>query len=132
MKKRLLTWALTFGVALSWLWLWGCGDSREPFAGNYRSLKPYADKGFIELVLKEKGEGTWKLEKEGTAHRFKWKVAQGRLWFYLREGAIVIVVPSQDGKTLTADLTGDWQDPSCPVSDNTKCVIFERRATGGS
>ena len=122
--RALSWWALLLLGGGIW-WAAGCGESRQPYAGTYRSIKPYADKGHVELVLKDTGEGTWKLEQEGTAHRFKWRVDQGRLFLYLKEGTIIIVIPSKDGKILTADLTGEW-NPSCPVEDNAKCIIFQR------
>jgi|UniRef100_A0A7C5EQF8 hypothetical protein len=99
----------------------GCGESRDPYVGTYRSLQPYAGKGHIELTLKENGEATWKLEGEKPV-KFKWKVAEGHLWLYTREGGIIHVTPSEGNKKLSVDMTGEW-NPSCPAH---MCLYFER------
>ncbi len=103
----------------------GCGESRSPYAGTYRSEQPYAGKGHIELVLKENGEVIWTLDHY--SQKFKWKVQEGRLWLYTREGAILIATPSEGGRRLSVDLTGDW-NPSCPVEH---CLSFTRVGGGG-
>ena len=128
MKKRYVLWAAVLGLVLSGLFLAGCGESREPYAGTYRSVAPYADKGHVELVLKANGEATWKLAQEAKIIKFKWKVDNGRLWLYTKEGAIIHVTPSDGGKKLTADMSGEW-NPTCPEKH---CVLFERVSGGGS
>lgn len=112
----ILAMAVAFGTCLA-----GCGESREPYVGTYRSVEPYAGKGHIELVLRENGEATWKLGQEKTI-KFKWKVADGRLWFYTKEGGIIHVTPSDGNKRLSCDMTGEWH-PSCPAN---YCINFER------
>lgn len=128
MKKRYLIGLAALGLVLACLSLGGCGDSREPYAGTYRSLEPFAGKGHIELVLKENGEATWKLAGEDKTIKFKWKVDNNRLWLYTKEGAIIHVTPSEGGKKLSVDMTGEW-NPSCPAS---QCIFFERVVGGGS
>jgi hypothetical protein len=54
-------------------------------------------------------------------------VNDGKLWFYLKGGAILIVTPGNDGKVLSADMTGDWH-PGCPPGS---CVTFKRTQEGG-
>jgi hypothetical protein len=122
MKQDLIKWVVALGLVIGCLASWGCGGSRIPFAGTYRSEAPYADKGYIELDLKENGEATWKLEKEARELKFKWKVEAGRLFLYTREGAVMIATPSEGGKRLTMDMSGNWH-PSCPVS---QCIIFDK------
>jgi hypothetical protein len=104
----------------------GCGESRSQFAGTYRSEAPFAGKGHIEMILKENGESTWTFDQNTL--KFKWKVEDGRLWLYTREGAILIATPSEGGQQLSVDLSGDWH-PSCPVD---RCLIFKRVPGGGS
>ena len=106
MKQGLMKWVVVLGLVVGWLGLWGCGESRAPFAGNYRSEGPYADKGHIELFLKENGEATWKLEKDMRELKFKWKVEGDRLFLYTREGAVMVATPTEGGKKLTVDMTG--------------------------
>ncbi len=121
MKKSFVNLAAALGLALAWLILTGCGESRTPFAGTYQSAAPYAGKGHIELVLKENGEGTWTWE--GKSVKFKWRVSDGRIWMYTKEGGIIIVTPADGGKILSADMTGEWH-PGCPPE---KCINFQRR-----
>lgn len=125
MKPRYVILVMAMAVVLG-VFLSGCGESREPFVGTYRSMEPYAGKGHIELVLKENGEATWKLGEEKPI-KFKWKVDNGRLWLYTKEGGIIHVTPSEGNKKLSCDLTGDW-NPSCPAKH---CIIFERVETKG-
>lgn len=129
MNRRFFIWAMMI-VGLVWvgLFLAGCGESREPFTGNYRSMEPYAGKGHVELELKENGEAYWKMPESGKTIKFKWRVENGRLWFYTKEGGIIHVTPSEGGRKLNTDLTGQWH-PSCPKD---KCIIFERVTKGGS
>jgi hypothetical protein len=128
MKRGLIISAATLGLVLCWLILMGCGESRQPFAGTYRSVEPFAGKGHIELELKENGEATWKLAQEGIAIRFKWRAEAGRLWFYTKEGGIIHATPSEGSRKLTVDMTGQWH-PSCPKE---QCILFERVKGGGS
>jgi hypothetical protein len=124
-------WAIsvaTLGLALCWLFLLACGESRQPFAGTYRSVEPFAGKGHIELDLKENGEATWKLAQEGILIKFKWRAEGGTLWLYTKEGGIIHATPSDGGRKLTVDMTGQWH-PSCPKEN---CITFERVKQGGS
>jgi len=125
MKKRYLLGAVALALALTWL-LGGCGESREPYAGTYRSVEPYAGKGHVELVLKANGEATW--AHEGKTIKFKWRVDNNRLWFYTKEGGIIHVTPTEGGKKLSVDMTGEW-NPICPTN---QCILFERVVRGGS
>ncbi len=125
MKKRYAKAATALGLALLWLALGGCGESRSPFAGTYRSLEPYAGKGHIELVLKENGECTWTWE--GKTGKFKWRVQDGRIWLYTKEGGIIIITPSEDRQRLSVDMTGEWH-PGCPPQ---QCITFTRLKAGG-
>jgi hypothetical protein len=115
-------------MVFCWLILMGCGESRQPFAGTYRSIEPFAGKGHIELELKENGEATWKLAQEGIAIKFKWRAEAGRLWLYTKEGGIINATPSEGGRILTVDMTGQWH-PSCPKG---QCIAFERVKAGSS
>jgi len=124
MKLRRLLWAGALAALFSAA-VWGCGESRTPFAGTYRSEAPYAGKGHVDLILKEDGEGLWILKP--VTLRFKWKVEKGQIWLYTREGGIIIATPSEGGNKLNLDMSGTWH-PSCPVE---RCVIF-RRISGGS
>jgi hypothetical protein len=127
MKPGLLKWVIILGVVISCLGVWACGESREKFAGTYRSEAPYADKGNINLNLKESGEATWKLDKEMRELKFKWTVEGNRLFFYTPEGAVIVVTPTEGGKQLTVDMSGNW-NPSCPVN---QCIIFDRVSGAG-
>ncbi len=106
----------------------GCGESRSPFAGNYRSVEafPPGSNKFVELELKEDGKGTWS-QGGKTLAEFTWVVNEGKVWFYMKGGAIIIVTPAEGGKTLSADMTGDWH-PGCPAD---ACVVFKRLQKGG-
>lgn len=128
MTRRLFVWAILWGLVCSGLFLAGCGESREPYVGIYRSLEPYAGEGHIDLELKEDGEATWKLTESGKIIKFTWRVEGDRLWFYTKEGGIIHVIPREGGRLLNADLTGQWH-PACPKD---QCVIFERVTGGGS
>jgi hypothetical protein len=94
--------------------------------GTYQSVEPFAGKGHIRLQLKEDGECTWKLG-EAESLKFKWRVNQGQIWIYTKEGAILIVTPGNGGKILSVDMTGDWH-PGCPPGS---CVTFKRVPEGG-
>jgi hypothetical protein len=128
MKRSLVIAAVILGMVFCWLFLAGCGESRQPYAGNYRSVQPFAGKGHVELELKENGEATWKLAQEGTAIKFKWRVEGDRIWFYTKEGGIILATPSEGGQKLTLDMTGQW-NPSCP---SEHCLLFERVKGGGT
>jgi hypothetical protein len=127
MKPGFMKWVIIFALLIGWLGPWGCGDSRIQFAGNYRSEGPYADKGHVNLNLKENGEAIWKLDKEMREFKFKWKVEGDRLFLYTPEGAVLVVTPTEGGKKLTADMTGNW-NPSCPVN---QCIIFDKVSGAG-
>ena len=125
MKINFLTMAAALALILFGLVLVGCGESRSPYAGTYRSLEKHADK-YFELELKEDGKGSWS-QSGKTLAEFTWVVNDGKLWFYMKGGAILIVSPSEGGKVLSADMTGDWH-PGCPPN---QCVIFKRVQKGG-
>lgn len=120
--------AAALGMVLCCLLCLGCGESRQPYAGNYRSVEPFAGKGHIDLELRENGEATWKLTQEGILIKFKWRVENDRLWLYTREGGIIHAIPSDGNQKLSVDMTGQWH-PSCPVD---YCIEFERVKEGGS
>lgn len=128
MNRRFLIGVLLLGLVWCGLVLAGCGESRQPYVGNYRSVEPYAGQGHIELELKENGEANWKMPDSGKTIKFKWSVENDRLWFYTKEGGIIHITPSEGGRKLNADLTGQWH-PSCPAD---KCLTFERVTKGGS
>jgi hypothetical protein len=125
MKKNFLKLAAVLGLIVVGLVLGGCGESRSPFAGTYKSVEPYAGKGFVELNLQENGRGTWTLA--GKTVEFTWMVNEGKVWIYTKTGAILIVSPSEGGKFLSADMTGEWH-PGCPPN---ACVVFKRVQEGG-
>ena len=126
MKKDSQKWAVVLVLILFLLVLGGCGESRSPFAGTYRSVEPFAGKNFAELELKENGKGTWTLAGK-TMAEFTWVVNDGKPWFYLKTGGILIATPSEGGKVLSVDTTGDWH-PGCPPGS---CVTFKRMKEGG-
>jgi hypothetical protein len=128
MKRGFVIAAPIISLALCWLFLAGCGESRQPFAGDYKSVQPFAGKGHVELELKDNGDATWKLAQEGVAIKFKWRVEGDRLWFYTKEGGIILGTVSEGGKKLTLDLTGQW-NTSCPTEN---CLMFEKVKGGGS
>ena len=127
MKRLALKCMVVLGLVIGWLALGGCGESQAPFVGNYRSETPFAGKGHIELSLKENGEATWKLEQDVKELKFKWKVEGDRLFLYTREGAVIVVTPTQGGKKLTVDMSGNW-NPSCPVD---QCLTFDKVSGDG-
>ena len=120
MKKNFLKLAAILSLLVIGLALGGCGESRSPFAGTYRSVEPFAGKNFIDLELKENGKGTWTLA--GKTVEFTWMVNDARIWIYTKSGPILIVTPGEGGKMLSADMTGDWH-PGCPPN---ACVNFRR------
>ena len=127
MKQGFMKWVIVLGLVVGWLGPWGCGESRTSFAGNYLSEGPFADKCRISLNLKENGEAIWKLEKEMRELKFKWKVEGDRLFLYTPEGAVIVVTPTEGGKKLTLDMSGNW-NPSCPVN---QCIVFDKVSGAG-
>lgn len=125
MKKDFRKLAAVIGLLVIGLALGGCGESRSPFAGTYRSVEPFAGKNHVDLDLKESGKGTW--AHAGKTVEFTWVVNEGRIWIYTKTGAILIVTPGEDGKMLSADMSGDWH-PGCPPNS---CVTFRRVPEGG-
>jgi hypothetical protein len=125
MKTNFLKLAVVLGLIMVGLILAGCGESRSRFAGTYRSVEPFAGKGNIALDLKEDGRGTWTLGDKTL--EFTWVVNDGKIFIYTKTGAILIVTPSDDGKILSADMTGEWH-PGCPPN---ACVVFRRVGEGG-
>lgn len=125
MKINFLKLAAVLALILFSLVLGGCGESRSPYAGTYRSIETFGGKNYVELDLKEDGKGTWTVAGKSTD--FTWVVNDGKVWIYTRSGAILIVTPSEGGKVLSADMTGDWH-PGCPPGS---CVIFKRLQKGG-
>lgn len=128
MKRGFVIAAPILSLALCWLFLAGCGESRQPFAGHYRSVEPFAGKGHVELELKDNGDATWNLAQEGVAIKFKWRVEGDRLWFYTKEGGIILGSVTEGGKQLTLDMTGQW-NPSCTTEH---CLRFQKVKGGGS
>ena len=125
MNKDFLKLAAVLGLILVGLALAGCGESRSRFAGAYRSVNPIAEKNYIDLDLQENGKGTWTLA--GKTTEFTWVVNDRKVWIYLKTGAIIIFTPSEGGKELSADMTGEWH-PGCPPNS---CVVFKRVSEGG-
>lgn len=107
-------------ILLSWLTIWGCGESRSPFVGTYKSNEPIANKGHIELVLRDNGEADWNWLEENRSVKLKWRVQDGRVWLYFKEGIILIGTPMNGSKQLAVDISGEWHD-GCPVD---KCINF--------
>lgn len=120
MKKHCLMLSAFLVLIMGGLILGGCGESRTPYAGSYKSVQPFAGKGLIDLNLMEDGRGTWTLS--GKTVEFTWTVNEGKIWLYTKTGAIVIVTPSQGGKILSADMTGEWHQ-GCPPK---ACVNFKK------
>jgi len=100
-----------------------CGESRTPFVGTYISDETIADKGHIQLVLRDNGEAEWSWGEAGKTTKFKWRVQDNRVWLYTTTGAIIIATPSDDKKQLSVDMTGEWHE-GCPTD---KCIIFTRQ-----
>lgn len=124
MKTDLRKCAAVLALFIALLVLGGCGEPRTPYAGTYRSEKSYAGKN-IELDLKDSGKGTWSYG--GKPVEFTWVVNDGKLWFYIKGGAILIATPGEEGKILSIDTTGDWH-PGCPPN---ACEVFRRVQEGG-
>ena len=126
MKKNFLKVTVVLSLIMAGLVLGGCGESRSQFAGTYKSVDPFAGKDYIDLDLKENGKGTWSLAGK-TLAEFTWAVNDGKPYFYVKSGGILIATPSEDGKMLSVDMTGDWH-PGCPPGS---CVNFKRVKDGG-
>jgi hypothetical protein len=125
MKKDFSKLAVVLVLVTMGLVLAGCGESRSRFAGNYKSVETFAGKGNIDLTLQEDGRGTWSLG--GKTVEFTWVINDGKIWIYTKTGAILIVTPSEGGKMLSADMSGEWH-PGCPPGS---CVVFHRVGEGG-
>jgi hypothetical protein len=125
MKKDAPKIAALIALVMVGLILAGCGEPRSRFAGTYTSVMPYAGKGNITLNLMEDGRGTWSLA--GKTVEFTWVVNNDKIWLYTKPGAILIVTPSEGGKLLSADMTGEWHS-GCPAN---ACVEFRRVPEGG-
>jgi outer membrane lipoprotein-sorting protein len=125
MKTNFLKLTVVLGLIVAGLVLAGCGESRSQFAGKYKSVEPFAGKDYIDLELQENGKGTWTLA--GKTVEFTWMVDDGKIFIYTKPGAILVVTPSEEGKILSADMTGDWH-PGCPPGS---CVVFKRVTNGG-
>jgi hypothetical protein len=125
MRKHCLKLTLVLGLVLVGLVIAGCGESRSPFAGTYKSVEPFGGKDYVNLTLHPDGKGSWALG--GKTVEFTWMVNEGKIWIYTKSGAIVIVTPSQGGKILSADMSGEWHK-GCPPGS---CVNFRRVKEGG-
>jgi len=125
MNRDFLKLAAVLSLILAGLVLGGCGESREPFVGTYKSVEPFGGENHINLDLQENGKATWTLG--GKSLEFTWVVNDGKVWIYTKTGAIIIVTPSEGGKMLSADMTADWH-PGCPPGS---CVVFRRVPQGG-
>jgi len=125
MNKNFVRVIAILGLMMMGLVLGGCGESRSQFAGTYKSMQPFGGKDYIDLDLQENGKGTWALG--GKTVEFTWVVNDGKIFIYTKPGAILVVTPSEGGKILSADMTGDWH-PGCPPGS---CVAFKRVTDGG-
>lgn len=125
MKKDILKLGAVLGLIMVGLVMGGCGESRSEFAGTYKSEKPFAGKDYIDLDLQENGKGTWVLA--GKTVEFTWVVNAGKIFIYTKPGAILVVTPTEGGKILSVDMTGDWH-AGCPPGS---CVNFKRVKDGG-
>jgi hypothetical protein len=125
MKKDILKLGAVLGLIMVGLVLGGCGESRSEFAGTYKSMEPFGGKDYIDLELQENGKGTWVLA--GKTVEFTWVVNAGKIFIYTKPGAILVVTPTEGGKILSADMTGDWH-AGCPPGS---CVNFKRVKDGG-
>jgi hypothetical protein len=125
MKRDFIKVAAVLGLIMVALIMGGCGESHSKFAGTYKSVEPFGGKDHVNLDLQENGKGTWTLA--GKTVDFTWVVNDGKIWIYTKPGAILIVTPSEGGKILSADMTGDWH-PGCPPGS---CVTFKRVKNGG-
>jgi uncharacterized protein YceK len=125
MKKDFVRLAAVLVLVLMVLVLSGCGESRSSLAGTYKSVDTFAGKGNVTLDLKEDGRGTWTLA--GKTVEFTWLINDGKIFIYTKTGAILVVTPSEGGKILSADMSGEWH-PGCPPGS---CVSFRRVGEGG-
>lgn len=120
MTKHSLKLTVVLALILGGLVLGGCGESRTPFVGTYKSVEPFGGENYINLDLQENGKATWTLG--GKSLEFTWVVNDGKVWIYTKTGAIIIITPSEGGKMLSADMTADWHPGCTPGS----CVVFRR------
>lgn len=125
MKRHFSKLTAVLGLILVGLFLGGCGESRAPFVGTYKSVQPFGGEHYINLELQENGKATWTLGTKSL--EFTWVVNNGKVWIYTKTGAIIIITPSKGGKILSADMTADWH-PGCPPGS---CVVFKRVPEGG-
>ena len=125
MNKNFMKMAAVLGLIMVGLVMVGCGESRSQFAGTYKSMEPFGGKDYIDLDLQENGKGTWTLA--GKTVEFTWVVNAGKIFIYTKPGAIIVVTPTEGGKILSADMTGDWH-PGCPPGS---CLNFKRVKDGG-
>ena len=125
MNRNFLKVSVVLGLIMVGLVLGGCGESRSQFAGTYKSVQPFAGDKHVDLDLQENGKGTWTLG--GKTVEFTWMVDDGKIFIYTKPGAILVVTPTEGGKMLSADMTGDWH-PGCPPGS---CVNFKRVKDGG-
>lgn len=100
----------------------GCGESRTPFVGSYKSDLPVSDRGHIELILRDNGEADWNWVDDNRSSKFKWRVQEGRVWLYTKEGAILIGIPTNGNKHLSVNISGEWHE-GCPTE---QCINFTR------
>jgi len=113
------------GLIMVGLVMGGCGESRSQFAGTYKSVQPFAGDKHVDLDLQENGKGSWTLA--GKTVEFTWVVNDGKIFIYTKPGAILVVTPTEGGKILSLDKTGDWH-PGCPPD---ACVTFKLVKNGG-
>jgi hypothetical protein len=123
MNRSKRIWMLVPGLFLICaLMLAGCGESRTPFVGTYKSDQPVSGKGHIELILRDSGEADWNWVDGNRTSKFKWRVQDGRVWLYTKDGAILIATPTDGNKYLSVDITGEWHE-GCPTE---RCINFTR------
>lgn len=91
--------------------------------GTYNSEEAIADKGHIQIVLRDNGEAEWSWGEGSKATKFKWRVQDDRVWLYTTAGAIIIATPSVDKNQLSVDMSGEWHE-GCPTD---KCIVFTRQ-----
>ena len=123
MNRTLFKLMAALGLVLGLLILSSCGESRTPFVGSYKSDAPLGGKTYVELLLRDNGEADWTMVEENKTLKFKWRVEDGRVWLYTKEGGIIIATPTDGGRHLSADLSGDWH-PGCPPQN---CLTFTRQ-----
>jgi hypothetical protein len=124
MNRSYRKWIPILGLLIACsLILGGCGESRTPFVGTYKSDQPVSGKGHIELVLRDNGEADWTWVDANRSSKFKWRVQDSRVWLYTKEGAILIATPADGAKHLSVDISGEWHEEGCPME---RCINFTR------